>query len=117
MGIFDGGPANLIEETNAQNIVRRVSEDLLATVKRDNIALEISGGKIKLLSQSRTTLEITCDATNAFRLVDGGGNHPDRFLVRAASAAPKKIVDRRSCTQEEMIVRVKTWLDEQRDQA
>ena len=95
MGIFDGGDTNLIEETDPQNVVRRVSDDLLATIKRDNIALEIADGKIKLLSQSRTTLEITCDATNAFRLVDGGGNYPDRFLTKAARAAPKKIVERR----------------------
>ncbi len=117
MGIFDGGEVDLIEETDSQNIVRRVSDDLLATIKRDNIALEIADGKIKLLSQSRTTLEITCDATNAFRLVDSGGNYPDRFLTKAARATPKKIVERNSCTQDEMVVRVKTWLHEQRDQA
>ncbi len=118
MGIFDGGETNLIEEADSQKIVRRVSDDLLATVKRDNIALEIADGKIKLLSQSRTTLEITCDATNAFRLVDSGGNYPDRFLIKAASAAaPKKIVERNSCTQVEMIARVKTWLHEQRHPA
>jgi hypothetical protein len=116
MGIFDG-ETNLIEETDSQNIVRRVSKDLLATIKRDNIALEIAGGKIKLLSQSRTTLEITCDATNRFRLVDSGGNYPDRFLTHAARAAPKNIIDRNSCTQAEMIARVKTWLHEQRDPA
>jgi hypothetical protein len=114
MGIFDGGETNLIESSDRQDVVRRVSDDLLATVKADNIALEIFGGKIRLLSQSRTTLEITCDATNAFRLVDGVGNFPDRFLTQAANAAPKKVVNRNSCTQDEMVVRVKAWLREQR---
>jgi hypothetical protein len=116
MGIFDDGKTNLIEESSSQDIVRRVSEDLFATIQRDNIALEISGDKIKLLSQSRTTLEITCDAANAFRLADGVGNFPDRFLTKAASDAPKRTLDGNSCTQDEMIVRVKTWLHEQRDQ-
>jgi hypothetical protein len=116
MGIFDDGETDLIDESSSRDIVRRVSKDLFATIQRDNIALEISGDKIKLLSQSRTTLEITCDATNAFRLADGVGNFPDRFLTQAASDAPKRILDGNSCTQDEMIVRVKSWLHEQRDQ-
>jgi len=114
MGIFDDGETNLIHDADSRQIIRRVSEDLFATIKKDDIALEIAGSKIKLLSQSRTTLEITCDATNAFRLADDSGDGPSRFLTPVASAAPKSSADKRSYSQNEMIVRVKTWLHEQR---
>ena len=74
MGIFNDAETS-IQEADAQEIVQRVSEDLLALVKRKNIALETDGTKIKLLSESRTMLEITCEATNAFRLNESLGNH------------------------------------------
>jgi hypothetical protein len=114
MGIFDDGETKLIEETDSRVFVQRVSEDLHESVKRDRIALEIEGTKIKLLSQSRTTLEITCEATNAFWVMDDLGNHPSRFLTPAAKAAPRPGPGRRSCTQIEMTESVNTWLDKQR---
>jgi len=114
MGIFDDGETSLIQDADSRVIVRRVSEDLRESVKRDNIALEIEGAKIKLLSQGRMTLEITCEATNVFWLMDDPGNPPNRFKTPAASAAPRSRTSSRSYTQIEMTTRVNTWLHEQR---
>ena len=113
MGIFNDAETS-IQEGDAQEIVQRVSEDLLALVKRKNIALEIDGTKIKLLSESRTMLEITCEATNAFRLNESLGNHSSSYQMQATSAAPRWSRGDRPYTQSEMVVRVKTWLNEQR---
>jgi len=113
MGVFDDAETT-IQEADTQEIVQRVSEDLLASVKRKNIALEIDGSKIKLLSESRTRLEITCEATNAFRLNDDLGNHSNSCQMQATSAAPRWGRDDHPYTQSEMVVRVKTWLHEQR---
>ncbi len=117
MGIFDDGETNLIQDADPRVIVRRVSEDLRESVKRNNIALEIDGTKIKLLSQGRTSLEITCDATNAFWVKDDPGNPPSRFNAQANDVAPKSSTSKRACTQLEMTTRVNTWLHEQRDLA
>jgi hypothetical protein len=114
MGIFDDEKPKLIQSADALEIVRRVSEDLFDAVKRNNIALEIVGSRIKLLGQSRTTLEINCEATNMFGLVDGPGDHPSRFLPYVASSTPRSSTSRHRCTQDEMATRVRTWVDEQR---
>ncbi len=117
MGIFDDGEMNLIQDADSRVIVRRVSEDLRESVKRDNIALAIDGTKITLLSQGRTSLEITCDATNAFWVKDDPGNPPSRFNARAKGAPPRASISRRACTQLEMTTRVNIWLHEQRELA
>jgi hypothetical protein len=113
MGIFDDAGAKVVQDAGPRELAQRVSEDLIAAVKTNNIASETVGNKIKLMGQSRGTLEITCEATNSFRLNEDLGNH-SRSIQTEAVIAPRWRSDGPPCTQGEMVTRVNTWLQEQR---
>jgi hypothetical protein len=114
MGIFDAGGAQVVEEVNPKELAQRVSESLNATVRINNIASTIDGNVIKLMGQSRAVLEITCEATNAFRLdEDYLGNHLPGLPTQAVTL-PRWGANGPTYTQDEMAARVKTWLQEQR---
>ena len=68
MGIFDDAEAKVVQDAGPAALAQRVSADLNAAVRTNNIASETRGNKIKLMGQSRGRLEITCEATNTFRL-------------------------------------------------
>jgi hypothetical protein len=112
MGMFDAGEAQVVEEVSPKELAQRVSEDLNATVRMNNIASGTNGNVIKLMGQSRGVLEITCEATNAFRLNEKGKHLPG--LPTQAMSPPRWSSEGPTCTQGEMVTRVRTWLQEQR---
>lgn len=113
MGIFDDAEAKIVQDAGPGELAQRIAADLIAEVKENNIASKIHGNKIKLMGQSRGTLEITCEATNTFRLNDDAGRH-SRDLQTEIMTPPRWSSSGPSCTQSEMVTRVKTWLHEQR---
>jgi hypothetical protein len=113
MGIFDDAEAKIVQDEEPSELARRVSEDLNATVKLNNIASATHGNTIKLMGQSRGVLEITCEAANTFRLNEDAG-HRSRELQTQVVIPPRWSTAGPSCTQSEMVMRVKTWLEEQR---
>ena len=113
MGIFDDAEAKIIQDARPGELAQRVAADLIATVKTNNIASATSHNKIKLMGQSRSVLEITCEATNIFRLNENS-NHPSRDLQKEVVPPPRWSFSGPPCTQSEMVTRVKTWLHEQR---
>jgi hypothetical protein len=113
MGIFDDEEAKVIQEARPRELAQRVSEDLIAAVKINNVASTTDGNKIKLMGQSRNKLEITCESMNAFRLFEDLGNH-SRGLQTQAVIPPRWSLGGLPFTQTEMVTRVKTWLHEQR---
>jgi hypothetical protein len=113
MGIFDDARAKVVQDAGPRELAQRVSEDLIAAVRTNNIASETVGNKIKLMGQSRSTLEITCEAANSFRLNEDLGNH-SRVIPTEAVIPPRWTSGGPPYTQSEMVTRVKTWLHEQR---
>jgi hypothetical protein len=113
MGIFDDAGAKLVQNAGPGELAQRVSEDLIAAVRTNNIASQTVGNKIKLMGQSRGTLEITCEAANSFRLNEDSGNHP-RGIQTEAVIPPRWSSGEPPYTQSEMVTRVNTWLHEQR---
>ena len=113
MGIFDDAGASVVQDGGPGHLAQRVAEDLIATVRINNIASETVGNKIKLMGQSRGTLEITCEATNSFRLNEDLGNHPRGIQIQVVTP-PRWSSDGPHYTQSEMVTRVKMWLHEQR---
>jgi hypothetical protein len=113
MGIFDDAGAKVVQDVGPGELAQRVSEDLLAAVRMNNIASETVGNKIKLMGQSRGMLEITCEATNSFRLNEDLGNHL-RGIQTQVVTPPRWSSGGPHYTQSEMVTRVKTWLHEQR---
>jgi hypothetical protein len=113
MGIFDDARAKVVQDAGPKELAQRVSEDLIAAVKMNNIASETVGNRIKLMGQSRGTLEITCEATNSFRLNEDLGNH-SRGIQTEAVIPPRWTSGGPPYTQSEMVTRVNTWLHEQR---
>ena len=113
MGIFDDAGARVVQDGGSRELARRISEDLVATVRINNIASETVGNRIKLMGQSRGTLEITCEATNSFLLNEDLGNH-SRSIQTPAVTPPRWSSGGPHYTQSEMVTRVKTWLHEQR---
>ena len=113
MGIFDDAGAKVVQDAGPGELAQRVSADLIAAVRMNNIASETVGNRIKLMGRSRGTLEITCEATNSFRLNEDLGNH-SRSIQTEAVIAPRWSSGGPPYTQSEMVTRVKTWLHEQR---
>jgi hypothetical protein len=113
MGIFDDPGAKVVQDAGPRELAQHVSEDLIAAVRMNNIASETVGNKIRLMGQSRGTLEITCEATNSFRLNEDLGNH-SRGIQTQAVTPPRWSSGGPPFTQSEMVTRVKTWLHEQR---
>lgn len=113
MGIFDDAGAKVVQDAGPRELAQRVSEDLIAVVKANNIASETVGNRVKLMGQSRGVLEITCEATNSFRLNEDFGNHL-RGLQTQAVTPPRWRSGGPHYTQSEMVTRVQTWLHEQR---
>jgi hypothetical protein len=113
MGIFDDAGAKVVQDAGPRELAQRVSEDLIAAVRMNNIASEIVGNKIRLMGQSRGTLEITCEATDSFRLNEDLGNH-SRGIQTKVAIPPRWSSGEPPYTQSEMVTRVNTWLHEQR---
>jgi hypothetical protein len=113
MGMFDAGGAQVVKEVNPKKLAQHLSEDLNATVRTNNIASATDGNVIKLMGQSRGVLEITCEATNAFRLNEDLGNHRPGLRTQVISP-PRWSANGPTYTQDEMVTSVKTWLQEQR---
>jgi hypothetical protein len=113
MGIFDEAGAKVVQDAGPSELAQRVSGDLVTAVRANNIASQIVGNKIKLMGQSRETLEITCEATNSFRLNEDLGNH-SRSIQTQAAVPPRWSSRGVPYTQSEMVTRVNTWLHEQR---
>jgi hypothetical protein len=113
MGIFDDAEATVVQDAGPRELAQRVSEDLVAAVRMNNIASETVGNRINLMGQSRGRLEITCEATNSFRLNEDLGNH-SRDIQTQAAIPPRWSSGGPHYTQSEMVTRVKTWLHEQR---
>jgi hypothetical protein len=113
MGIFDDAGAKVVQDAGPRELAQRVSEDLNAAVRANNIASETVGNRVKLMGRSRGMLEITCEATNSFRLNEDFGNH-SRSIQTEAVIPPRWSSGGPHYTQSEMVTRVKTWLHEQR---
>ena len=113
MGIFDDAGAKVVQDAGPGELAQRISEDLIAAVRMNNIASETVGNKIKLMGQSRERLEITCEATNSFRLNEDLGNH-SRNIQTEQAVPPRWSSGGPHYTQSEMVTRVNTWLHEQR---
>ena len=113
MGIFDDAEAKVVQDAGPAALAQRVSADLNAAVRTNNIASETRGNKIKLMGLSRGRLEITCEATNTFRLNEDS-SHPLRDRLTEIETPPRWSSAGPPCTQSEMVTRVKTWLHEQR---
>src|SRR5271156_1294554 len=113
MGIFDDERAKVVQDAGSRELAQRVSEDLIAAVRANNIASETVGNRVKLMGRSRGVLEITCEATNSFRLNEDFGNHSPGIQTQAVTP-PRWSSGGPHYTQSEMVTRVKTWLHEQR---
>jgi len=113
MSILDDGAPKLIQGNNASEIAERLSHDLLEAVKANDIAMEVDGAKITLRSRVRRMLEITSEGVNAFRLREDLDNQLNQILTPVTTPA-RPHLGGGPFTQDEMTIRIKTWLREQR---